>query len=127
MLHSNRDLKILVVDDFASMRVLVKTQLLRMGYNHVDEANNGQDAMDILKDGHTDLVISDWNMPEMNGYELLKAVRSDSMLQKTPFIMVTAEASQENIRMVLQLKVDQLILKPFTLAILEEKINQVIH
>lgn len=123
----NRDLRILVVDDYAIMRTLIKNQLQRMGFGHVVEASNGQDALDILHKGHTDLVISDWNMPQMNGYELLKAVRADFRLNKTLFIMVTAEASQENICMVMQLKVNQLIIKPFSLDILEQKINQVIH
>lgn len=123
----NRDLKILVVDDYATMRTLIKSQLRLMGFDNVVEASNGQDALDILHKGHTDLVISDWNMPHMNGYELLKAVRADFRLNQTPFIMVTAEASQENICMIMQLKVNQLIIKPFSLDILEDKINQVIH
>jgi two-component system chemotaxis response regulator CheY len=127
MTNNNTSLNILVVDDYASMRNLVKTQLRRMGYNHVMEAGNGEDALDILQQGNTDLIISDWNMPRMNGYELLKAVRGDTKLKKTPFIMVTAESSKENIDMVMQLKVDQLVLKPFTLAILEQKISQVVQ
>jgi two-component system chemotaxis response regulator CheY len=127
MLNSKQTPNILVVDDYASMRKLVKTQLRHMGFDNVSEATNGQDALDILHEGDTDLVISDWNMPKMDGYELLKAIRDDDTLQETSFIMVTAEASPENISMVMQLKVDQLILKPFTLAVLEQKINQVIQ
>jgi len=123
----NEQMKILVVDDFSAIRLVMKTQLRRMGYLNIQEAKDGDIAYDLLQKEGFDLIISDWNMPNMTGYELLKAVRNHSTLKNTPFIMVTAESSQEYISMAMQLKVDQFILKPFTLAILEEKINQVIH
>ena len=124
----NQNLKILVVDDFSAIRLIMKAQLRRMGYSNIKEAKDGDAAYNMLqRENNFDLIISDWNMPKMTGYELLKAVRTDTSLKNTPFIMLTAEASQEYLSMALRLKVDQFILKPFTLAILEEKINQVIH
>lgn len=121
------NLSILVVDDHSTIRTLLKTQLRRMGYTQISEAADGKSAYDILRQKNIGLIISDWNMPLMTGYELLKAVRGNERLAKTPFIMVTAESSPEYVSMALQLKVDQFILKPFTLAILEKKINQVIQ
>ena len=118
---------ILVVDDFSAIRKILKIQLQHMGYKHVCEACDGESAFDILKNKKIDLVISDWNMPRMTGYDLLKAVRGDVSLKTMPFILVTAEASQDNICMAMRLKVDQFILKPFSLELLEEKINQVIQ
>lgn len=98
-----------------------------MGYTRISEASDGESAFDILKTQVIDLVISDWNMPFMNGYELLKAVRADDSLADTPFILTSGAPSNDNITKALQLKVNQFMLKPFTLAVLEEKIKQVIH
>lgn len=119
--------KILIVDDTAVLRNIMKTQLQRMGFSQIHEATDGREAMKILYAQKIDLVISDWNMPVMSGFELLREIRASEALKDTPFIMVTAEATQDRICMALQLKVDELILKPFTLEILERKIIQVIQ
>ena len=123
----NPHLQILVVEDQPTIRTILKTQLRGMGYKEISEACDGESAFDILKKKAIDLIISDWNMPLMNGYELLKAVRADDILADTPFILTSGAISNSNINMALQLKVNQFILKPFTLATLEEKIAQVIH
>jgi two-component system chemotaxis response regulator CheY len=118
---------ILIVDDTAVLRNIMKMQLQRMGFSQIHEATDGSEAMKILYAQKIDLVISDWNMPVMNGFELLREIRANEALKHTPFIMVTAEATQDRICMALRLKVDELILKPFTLEILERKILQVIQ
>lgn len=123
----NPYLQILVVDDQSTIRTILKSQLRHMGFSKISEACDGESAFDILKTQNIDLVISDWDMPLMSGYELLKAVRTDDTLAATPFILISGAASNANISMALQLKVDQFMLKPFSLAVLEEKINQVIH
>lgn len=119
--------EILIVDDTAVLRNIMKMQLQRMGFFHIHEAPDGCEAMKILQAQRIDLVISDWNMPVMNGVELLREIRGNAVLQDIPFIMVTAEASTAKISMALQLKVDELILKPFTMEILERKIIRVIQ
>lgn len=123
----NPYLQILVVDDQSTIRTILKSQLRHMGFTKIAEASDGESAFDILKTQNIGLVISDWNMPYMTGYELLKAVRADDSLAATPFILISGAVSNDNINMAVQLKVDQFMLKPFTLAVLEEKINQVIH
>lgn len=124
---TNSHLQILVVEDQPTIRTILKAQLRGMGYTKISEACDGESAFGILKTQAIDLIISDWNMPLMNGYELLKAVRADDSLADTPFILTSGAISNSNINMALQLKVNQFILKPFTLATLEEKIAQVIH
>lgn len=124
---ANRDLEILVVDDMSSLRTIIRVLLRTMGYTKVSEAANGSDAIAILQQKKIDLIISDWNMPRMSGYELLKSVREDRALSGTPFIMITGEACSTKIAMAAQLKVDQFILKPFSFEVLEEKINMVVH
>ena len=124
---TNPHLQILVVEDQPTIRTILKAQLRGMGYKQISEACDGESAFGILKKKTIDLIISDWNMPLMNGYELLKAVRADDSLADTPFILTSGAISNSNINMALQLKVNQFILKPFTLATLEEKIAQVIH
>lgn len=124
---TNPHLQILVVEDQPTIRTILKAQLRGMGYKKISEACDGESAFGILKTQAIDLIISDWNMPLMNGYELLKAVRADDSLADTPFILTSGAISNSNINMALQLKVNQFILKPFTLATLEEKIAQVIH
>ncbi len=119
--------EILVVDDQSVIRTLMKNQLRAMGYTHICEAADGRMAFEIMKSRVISLVISDWNMPHMNGYELLKAVRRDADLTGTPFIMISGDANPQEINKAIQLKVNQFILKPFTLKILEEKINQAVH
>lgn len=118
--------KVLVVDDFATMRRIVKNILTQLGYKQIVEADDGTTAMDRLKQEKIDLIISDWNMPKMTGLELLKNVRSSPDTANIPFIMVTAEAQQDNIILAVKAKVSQYIVKPFTADILGEKINKVL-
>lgn len=116
----------MVVDDFATMRRIVKNILTQLGYKQIVEADDGTTAMDRLKQEKIDLIISDWNMPKMTGLELLKNVRSSPDTANIPFIMVTAEAQQDNIILAVKAKVSQYIVKPFTADILGEKINKVL-
>jgi len=125
MAQANRE--ILIVDDVAVLRNIMKMQLQRMGFSQIYEAQDGSAAMKILHAQRIDLVISDWNMPVMNGFELLREMRASEVFKNIPFIMVTAEATEAKISMAMQLKVDELILKPFTLEILERKIIRVIQ
>lgn len=118
-------MKVLVVDDFATMRRIVKNILTQLGYKNLVEADDGTTALDILKKEKFDLIISDWNMPKMTGLDLLKAVRADAAMANTPFIMVTAEAQQDNIILAVKAKVSQYIVKPFTADTLSEKINKI--
>lgn len=122
---ANPGMKILVVDDFATMRRIVKNILTQLGYKNIIEADDGSTALNVLKSEKIDLVISDWNMPKMTGLDLLKAVRGDSSLADTPFIMVTAEAQQDNIILAVKAKVSQYIVKPFTAETLAEKLVKI--
>ncbi|MCX5864459.1 MAG: response regulator [Deltaproteobacteria bacterium] len=119
--------EILIVDDTAVLRNIMKIQLQRMGFDRIYEAQDGSAAMKILQAQRIDLVISDWNMPVMNGFELLREIRASEIFKDMLFIMVTAEATEARISMAMQLKVDELILKPFTLDILERKIIRVMQ
>lgn len=121
------NIKVLVVDDFATMRRIVKNILTQLGYKQVIEADDGTTAMNVLKQEKIDLIISDWNMPKMTGLELLKNVRANPDWTKIPFIMVTAEAQQDNIILAVKAKVSQYIVKPFTADTLGEKINKVLN
>ncbi len=121
----NSDMKVLVVDDFATMRRIVKNILVQLGYKNIVEADDGATAVDVLKQEKVDMIISDWNMPKMTGLELLKHVRSTEGIKDTPFIMVTAEAQQDNIILAVKAKVSQYIVKPFTAETLGEKINKI--
>ena len=125
MAQENRG--ILIVDDTAVLRNIMKVQLQRMGFSQIHEAQDGSVALKILHAQKIDLVISDWNMPVMNGFELLREIRANKFLKDILFILVTAEATEARISMALQLKVDELILKPFTLEVLERKILRVIQ
>ena len=120
-------MKVLVVDDFATMRRILKNILTQIGYKHIIEADDGTTAMSVLKQEKIDLIISDWNMPKMTGLELLKNVRANPDLATIPFIMVTAEAQQDNIILAVKAKVSQYIVKPFTADTLGEKINKVLN
>lgn len=119
------NMKILIVDDFATMRRIVKNILVQLGYKNVVEADDGTSALDMLKNEKVDLIISDWNMPKMTGLDLLKAVRGDDATASTPFIMVTAEAQQDNIIQAVKAKVSQYIVKPFTAETMQEKLNKI--
>jgi two-component system chemotaxis response regulator CheY len=122
-----KDLKILVVDDFATMRKVIRNLLKQVGYEDIVEAEDGVAAMRILKSQKVDMVISDWNMPNMTGLELLKAVRADADLTKIPFLMVTAEALQDNVVEAVKSGVSNYIVKPFTAEVLNEKIAKILE
>lgn len=120
------DLKILVVDDFPTMRKIVRQVLRQLGYNDVQEAEDGEAALRILREKpDIQFVISDWNMPNITGIELLKSVRSDPALKGLPFLMVTAEADKENIVEAVKSGVSSYIVKPFNAATLREKIEKI--
>jgi two-component system chemotaxis response regulator CheY len=122
---SKPDLKFLVVDDFSTMRRIVRNLLKELGFTNVDEAEDGQAALAKLRGGGFDFVISDWNMPNMTGLELLKELRADPALRHLPVLMVTAEARKENIIEAAQAGASGYIVKPFTAATLEEKLNKI--
>ncbi|HIJ77725.1 MAG: response regulator [Desulfobulbaceae bacterium] len=122
---TNPNMKVLVVDDFATMRRIVKNILTQLGFKNIIEADDGTTALDVLKSQKIDLIISDWNMPKMTGLDLLKAVRGDAGMANTPFIMVTAEAQQDNIILAVKAKVSQYIVKPFTADTLSEKLDKI--
>lgn len=122
---ANTDMKVLIVDDFATMRRIVKNILVQLGYKNIVEADDGSTAVELLKQEKIDMIISDWNMPKMTGLDLLKHVRADDDLKDIPFIMVTAEAQQDNIILAVKAKVSQYIVKPFTAETLGEKIDKV--
>ncbi|MDT8850496.1 response regulator, partial [Pantoea dispersa] len=94
---ANPHLRFLVVDDFATMRRIVRNLLQELGYSNIDEAEDGQDALNKLRGGNIDFVITDWNMPNLDGLELLTAIRNDAAMRTMPVLMVTAEAKKENI------------------------------
>jgi two-component system chemotaxis response regulator CheY len=121
----NTNIKILVVDDFATMRKIIKNILTQLGFKDIIEADDGSTALEILKKQKVDLIISDWNMPKMPGIELLKAVRSDENLKDIKFIMVTAEAQKENVVEAIKHGVNQYVVKPFTPETLKEKLEKV--
>lgn len=118
-------MKILVVDDFSTMRRIVKNLLRDLGFTNTLEADDGKTALPKLKAGGIDFLITDWNMPGMTGLDLLKAVRADPDLAKLPVLMVTAEAKREQIIMAAQAGVNGYIIKPFTAATLKEKIEKI--
>jgi two-component system chemotaxis response regulator CheY len=119
------NMKILVVDDFATMRRIIKNILTQLGFKNIIEADDGTTALGVLKSEKIGLIVSDWNMPKMTGLDLLKAVRADSNTANTPFIMVTAEAQQDNIILAVKARVSQYIVKPFTAETLSEKLNKI--
>ncbi|MBP6674967.1 MAG: chemotaxis response regulator CheY [Vitreoscilla sp.] len=121
------DLKFLVVDDSSTMRRIVRGLLKEMGCNNVDEAEDGQVALNMLKSNHFDFVVSDINMPNMNGFDLLKAVKADPALKHLPVLMVTAEARKEDIVLAAQTGAAGYIVKPFTKATLEEKLQKILQ
>lgn len=123
----DRNMGILVVDDFATMRKVIKNLLKQVGYKNITEAEDGIAALRVLKSQKIDFIISDWNMPNMNGLEFLKAVRADSELSGLPFLMVTAEALKENVVAAVKAGVSNYIVKPFTADTLNEKIGKIIE
>ena len=117
---------ILVVDDFATMRRIVKGNLRQLGFSKIIEAEDGRIALEELKKNKIDLIISDWNMPNMNGLELLKAVKGDESFKKIPFVMVTAEGQKSNVMEAVKAGVSNYVVKPFTPETLEEKLKKVL-
>ncbi len=120
--HIDRNMRILVVDDFQTMRRIVSTCFEKMGFQHIDEAEDGDVALGKLKQRKYDFIVSDWNMPNMMGIDLLREVRGDDSLKDIPFLMVTAEGQQENVMAAVKAGVSNYIVKPFNQAILEEKL-----
>ncbi len=118
-------MKILVVDDFSTMRRIVKNLLKDVGFTNTVEADDGKTALPILEAGGIDFLVTDWNMPGMTGIDLLKAVRSNPDLVDLPVLMVTAEAKREQIIMAAQAGVNGYVIKPFTAATLKEKIEKI--
>ncbi|MDR7343777.1 two-component system chemotaxis response regulator CheY [Pantoea alhagi] len=122
---ADKNLRFLVVDDFATMRRIVRNLLKDLGYQNVEEAEDGNDAMSKLQLSPFDFVISDWNMPNMDGLELLNVIRKDERFKDMPVLMVTAEAKKENIIAAAQAGASGYVVKPFTAAILEEKLTKI--
>ncbi|WP_407276773.1 chemotaxis response regulator CheY [Halothiobacillus sp. DCM-1] len=121
----DRNMKILVVDDFSTMRRIIKNLLKELGFTNMDEADDGATALPMLQQGHYDFLVTDWNMPGMTGIDLLKAVRADPALAHLPVLMVTAEAKREQIIMAAQAGVNGYIVKPFNGPTLKEKIDKI--
>ena len=121
------DLKFLIVDDFSTMRRIVRGLLKEMGCNNADEAEDGVAALNMLKNQKFDFVVSDINMPNMNGFDLLKAIKADPDLKSIPVLMVTAEARKEDIVLAVQSGAAGYIVKPFTKATLEDKVIKIMQ
>lgn len=121
----NKNMRILIVDDFSTMRRIVKNLLNDLGFTNTFEAEDGRQALRMLAAETFDFVVTDWNMPDVTGIELLKAIRSDPRLAKLPVLMVTAEAKREQIIEAAQAGVNGYIIKPFTAATLQEKLNKI--
>jgi len=118
-------MKILIVDDFSTMRRIIKNLLRDLGFNNTHEADDGTTALPMLKSGGFDFLITDWNMPGMQGIDLLRAVRADPNMSTLPVLLVTAESKKDQIVMAAEAGVNGYIVKPFTAATLEEKIKKI--
>ncbi len=118
-------MKILVVDDFSTMRRIVKNVLKQLGYDNVEEAEDGAQAFSKLKTGGFGFMVSDWNMPNMDGLDLLKSVRADAELKDLPILMVTAEAEKEKVVTAIKAGVNNYIVKPFTAEVFSEKMEKI--
>ncbi|MBB1117930.1 chemotaxis response regulator CheY [Stenotrophomonas sp. W1S232] len=121
----DKNIRILIVDDFSTMRRIVKNLLADLGFTNTAEAEDGSGALQMLRNEHFDFVVTDWNMPVMTGIELLKAMRADDKLKHLPVLMVTAEAKREQIIEAAQSGVNGYIIKPFTAQTLEEKLGKI--
>ena len=126
-MSSHTELKFLIVDDFSTMRRIVRGLLKEMGCNNAEEAEDGVVALQMLRDGKFDFVVSDINMPNMNGFELLKSIKAEDSLKHLPVLMVTAEARKEDIVLAAQSGAAGYIVKPFTKATLEEKVQKILQ
>lgn len=118
-------MKILVVDDFSTMRRIIKNLLKDLGFTSIQEADDGSTALPMLQQGDFDFVVTDWNMPGMQGIDLLRAIRADDSLKHLPVLMVTAEAKKEQIVAAAQAGVNGYVVKPFTAATLKEKLDKI--
>lgn len=121
----DKNMSILVVDDFPTMRRIVRSLLRELGFTNVDEAEDGQQALSKLRSDSFELIVSDWNMPVLDGLEMLKQIRGDDALKHLPVLMVTAEAKKENIIAAAQAGANGYVVKPFTAVTLEEKLNKI--
>ncbi|PCI56606.1 MAG: chemotaxis protein CheY [Gammaproteobacteria bacterium] len=121
----DKNMKVLVVDDFSTMRRIVKNLLRDLGFTNIQEADDGSTALPMLQNGDFDFVVTDWNMPGMQGIDLLKAIRADSSLAHIPVLLITAEAKKEQIIMAAQAGVNGYIVKPFTAGTLKTKIDKI--
>jgi two-component system chemotaxis response regulator CheY len=121
----DKNMKILIVDDFATMRGIIKNLLRDLGFTNVAEADDGHTALPVLRAGNFEFLITDWNMPIMTGLDLLKAVRADAKLAKLPVLLVTAEAKRDQIVEAAQAGVNGYVVKPFTANTLKEKIDKI--
>jgi two-component system, chemotaxis family, chemotaxis protein CheY len=122
---ADKNLKFLVVDDFSTMRRILRNLLKELGYTNVEEAEDGVIGLQKLKGGSFQFVVSDWNMPNMTGIEMLQKIRAEAELKHLPVLMVTAEAKKENIIQAAQAGANGYVVKPFTAATLEEKLNKI--
>ena len=122
----DKGMKILVVDDFPTMRRIVRNLLKELGYANVDEAEDGLAGLAKLRSGNFDFVVSDWNIPNLDGLSMLKEIRADAALSHLPVLMVTAEAKKENIIAAAQAGANGYVVKPFTAATLDEKLSKII-
>lgn len=122
-----KDLRFLVVDDFSTMRRIVKNLLQDLGYTHISEADDGKTAVPMLQTGKFDVLITDWNMPQMPGLDLLKFIRADEKLKGLPVLMVTAEAKREQIVEAAQAGVSGYVIKPFTAETLKQKLEKMLQ
>ncbi|MDX1552978.1 MAG: chemotaxis response regulator CheY [Marinobacter sp.] len=121
----DKNMKILIVDDFSTMRRIIKNLLRDLGFTNTDEADDGNTALPMLRSGKYDFLVTDWNMPGMSGLDLLKHVRADENLKTLPVLMVTAEAKRDQIVAAAQAGVNGYVVKPFTAAVLKEKIEKI--
>lgn len=121
----NKNMKILIVDDFSTMRRIIKNLLRDLGFTNTAEADDGSTALPMLRSGDFDFLVTDWNMPQMSGLDLLKEVRADERLKSMPVLMVTAEAKRDQIIEAAQAGVNGYVVKPFTAQVLQDKIEKI--
>lgn len=119
------NIKILIVDDMATMRRIEKSLLMQLGFKNIDEAEDGKVALQKLRQGNYDFVLTDWNMPNMTGLELVQEIRKDPKLKHLPVLMVTAEAKKENVLAAIKAGVNNYVVKPFMAETLKEKIEKI--
>lgn len=125
-------MKILVIDDMSTMRKILKNMLSQMGFKNIEEADDGATALPKIKEAHAngdpfEFIVSDWNMPQMSGLDLLKELRASEEFKKLPFLMVTAEAEQGNVVIAVKAGVSNFVVKPFSAQVLKEKIDKIFN